>query len=86
MGIIEELHWPEIPTPKELFEKFKKWLKDKGPNGGVLPNGVVLFIVALQLLAWSRAGQISRGISRALKMPPGKRRPAATSLYYHLIK
>lgn len=85
LGIIEELHWPKVPTPKELVEKFKNWLKDKGPNGGVLPNGVVLFIVALQLLAWSRAKQISTGISRVLKMPPGKRRPAATSLYCRIV-
>lgn len=85
MGVIKELHWPKLPTLSEIKEKFRRWLFSTGPNGGVLPNGAVLFIVALQLLAWSRAEKISRGIARALSMPRGKRRPAATSLYCRVV-
>lgn len=85
IGVIKELHWPERPSFRTCVEKLKNWLKDKGPNGGLLPNGAVLFIVALQLLAWSRAEKISRGIAGVLSMPPGKRRPAATSLYCRIV-
>eukprot|EP00939_MAST-03C_sp_MAST-3C-sp1_P002463 g2463.t1 len=85
IGVIKELHWPKVPTLSEVAEKLTNWLKDKGPNGGVLPNGAVLFLVAMQLLAWSKAEKISRGIAGALSMPRGKRRPAATSLYCRIV-
>ena len=43
MGIIEELHWPEIPTPREIIAKFKNWLKDKGSNGSSAKRRCVVY-------------------------------------------
>ena len=59
-------------TLKTLLLTARIWLGSKGANGGLLSNGQVIGVTALQFFAWTQMARISEGIARVSRLPKGK--------------
>jgi len=68
-----------------LLVRVRRWLGRMGSNGGVLPNGGVLAVAALQCAAWLHSERLSIAIAKASGLPAGRRRPDAYSFPGRLI-